>query len=237
MTHPLPQRISAVVFDVGNTLHHIDHAFIAATIEQHGFRASEHDVAVAEYRAKAAVDEQFRARAGGVDAGRRLSYFETILETLNVPSSAFESITSALHAEDQSQSLWRVMRPDTPDVLAELCRRGYRLAVVSNADGRVPAALAAGGIADHFATIVDSHLVGVEKPDARIFQIALDACAALPSEAIYIGDIYEIDIRGARNAGMTGVLLDPLGQYPPVDCLRIDALGRLLELLPSPETR
>jgi len=68
--YPIPERISAVIFDVGNTLHHIDHAFIAATIQQHGFHATEHDVAVAEYCAKAAVDEEFRARAGGIDADR-----------------------------------------------------------------------------------------------------------------------------------------------------------------------
>ncbi len=233
MTYPLPQRISAVVFDVGNTLHHIDHAYIAATIEQHGVPATEHQVAVAEYRAKAAVDEHFRASTGGVDAGRHVAYFETLLATLDVPENMFASITGALQAENQRRSLWRVMRPDTPDVLAELRRRGFTLAVVSNADGRVPTDLAAGGIAKHFTTIVDSHLVGVEKPDARIFQIALGACATPASHAIYIGDIYEIDILGARNAGMTGVLLDPLGRYAPVDCLRITTLSRLLELLPG----
>lgn len=229
---PLPQRISAVVFDVGNTLHHLDHAYIAATVEQHGFHAIAHAVAVAEYRAKAVVDEQFRARAGGVDAGRRLSYFETLLEALEVPRGVFASITEALYAEDQRRSLWRVMHPDTPDVLAALRRRGFTLAVVSNADGRVPAALAAGGIAEHFAAIVDSHLVGVEKPDARIFQIALEACGTPAPAALYVGDIFEIDIRGARNAEMTGVLLDPLGRYAPVDCPRIATLGELLDLLP-----
>lgn len=232
MKSQLLQRIAAVVFDVGNTLHHIDHAFIAATIRQHGLSITQHDVAVAEYSAKAAIDDLFRTRAGGVDAGRRLSYFETMLETLHVPREAFAAITAALHAENERQSLWRVMHPDTPDVLAELRRRGFTLAVVSNADGRVPAALAAGGIAEHFAAIVDSHLVGVEKPDARIFQIALEACNAPAFAALYVGDIYEIDIRGARNAGMTGVLLDPLDRYPPVDCLRIARLAQLLDLLP-----
>ena len=234
MTSPLPQRISAVVFDVGNTLHHLDHAYIAATIEQQGLHTTAHEVAMAEYRAKAVVDEQFRARAGGGDAGRRLSYFETLLEAAGVPRSAFASITEALHAEDQRRSLWRVMHPETPDVLAELRHRGFTLAVVSNADGRVPAALAAGGIAEHFAAIVDSHLVGVEKPEARIFQIALEACGTPPSAAVYVGDIYEIDIRGARNAGMSAVLLDPLGRYAPVDCPRIATLGQLLDLLPPP---
>ena len=131
------------------------------------------------------------------------------------------------------RSLWRVLHPDTPDVIAELRRRGFTLGVVSNADGRVPAALEASNLAPHFATIVDSHLVGVEKPDRRIFAIALDACKAQPAETLYIGDIYEIDIRGARSAGIEPILLDPLTLYGEVDCMRIETLSQLLDLLPG----
>jgi putative hydrolase of the HAD superfamily len=50
---------------------------------------------------------------------------------------------------------------------------------------------------------------------------------------VYVGDIYEIDVRGARNAGISPVLMDPLNRYGEVDCLRIDALERLLDLLPA----
>ncbi len=237
MTHQLPERVSTVLFDVGNTLHHLDHAFIADTITRHGHRVSGGDVARAEYSAKAAVDAQFRARQAGIDGSRRFSYFETLLGSLQVPSSAFEPIFAELHAEDARANLWRVMHPDTPGVLAELRRRGFTLGVVSNADGRVPAAMAASGIAEHFAAIIDSHLVGVEKPQAQIFQLALDGCGAQPSETVYVGDIYEIDVRGARNAGIAAVLLDPLGCYGEVDCPRIAALQELLDLLPRNASR
>ena len=74
-------------------------------------------------------------------------------------------------------------------------------------------------------------MVGVEKPDARIFHLALEACNAAAAEAIYVGDIYEVDVRGARNAGLTPVLLDPLGYRQTVDCARIASLAELLELL------
>ena len=121
--------------------------------------------------------------------------------------------------------------------MAELRRRGFTLGVVSNADGRVPAALAASGLADQFAIVVDSHLVGVEKPEAEIFHIALRACAAQPAQAVYVGDIYEIDVRGARNAGIAPVLLDPLDSYRQADCPRITDLGRLIDLLPATASR
>jgi HAD superfamily hydrolase (TIGR01549 family) len=123
------------------------------------------------------------------------------------------------------------MDPETPRLIADLRRRGYTLAVVSNADGRVAASLAASGIAGEFATIVDSHVVGVEKPAARIFEIALQACCAQAANTVYVGDIYEIDVRGARNAGISPVLLDPLDRYGEVDCPRITALRQLLGLL------
>ena len=223
--------LRAVLFDVGNTLHHVDHAWIAGCLERHGHAATAHDVRVAEYRAKAAVDTLFRAAAAGTDATRQVSYLDVVLDALAVPAAAQAPIAAALRTENERASLWRVQHDDTPTVLAALRARGLTLAVVSNADGRVPAALAHSGIAEHFAAIIDSHLVGVEKPDPRIFQLALDACGAAPDEALFIGDIYEIDVRGARNAGIDPVLIDPLGLYGEVDCPRISRLAELLDLL------
>jgi len=237
MADAWPARVSTVLFDVGNTLHHLDHAFIADAVSRRGLAVTAGAVAVAEYTAKAAVDARFRDRDGGSDAGddagRRLGYFETILSALQVGPHAWTDIIADLHAEDQQASLWRVMHATTPQVLRELRERGLTLGIVSNADGRVAASLAAKGTAEYFATVVDSHIVGVEKPDPRIFEIALEGCGASPAEAIFVGDIYEIDIRGARNAGIAPLLLDPLDRYaPPVDCRRIGALDELLDLLP-----
>ncbi len=232
MTGGIPASITTVLFDVGNTLHHLDHAFIAHTVTQHGHPVEPAAVALAEYAAKAAVDAQFRARRAGLDAARQLSYFGTILEALQVPPTAVEPILTDLYAENMRASLWRVMDPETPRLIADLRRRGYTLAVVSNADGRVAASLAASGIAGEVVTIVDSHVVGVEKPAARIFEIALQACCAQAANTVYVGDIYEIDVRGARNAGITPVLIDPLRRYGDVDCLRIAALGELVDWLP-----
>jgi HAD superfamily hydrolase (TIGR01549 family) len=232
VTAPLPESISTVIFDVGNTLHHLDHAFIADVICSTGHSVGALDVAMAEYQAKAAVDRLFRARSAGPDEARHVPYFETMLTALGVSSDSYEEIVDSLRAENDRRSLWRVMHPRTPHVLDELRRRGFTLAVISNADGRVPAALAASGIAGHFTVVIDSHLVGVEKPDPRIFMLALEACDAAAQDAVYVGDIYEIDVRGARSAGLAAVLLDPLGLYGEVDCPRVTALDHLLDLLP-----
>jgi putative hydrolase of the HAD superfamily len=222
----------AVLFDLGNTLHHLDHAWIADCITAHGHPTTARRVHEAEYLGKADVDRRFRARRDpGTDSSRHTDYVGIILEALGVPPDRRPAIAAALHEENQRHGLWRVMHDDTPAVLDALRARGLRLAVVSNADGRVAAALAASGLDHHFTAVVDSHLVGIEKPDPRIFQLALAACDVDPAEALFVGDIYEIDVVGARNAGMDAVLIDPLSLYGAVDCRRIAHLRELLELI------
>ena len=225
--------ISTVLFDVGNTLRHLDHAFVAAVITRHAQAVESLELARAEYLGKAAVDAEFRARRSGNDATRQRPYLDAIMDALGVAESARAMIDADLRAENTRDTLWRVMHDDTPAVLEALCARGYTLGVVSNADGRVAASLDECGIAPHFKVVIDSHVVGVEKPDPRIFRLALDACGARPEETIFIGDIYEIDIVGARSAGIRPFLLDPLSLYGAVDCERIASLSRLLELLPE----
>lgn len=225
--------VTTVLFDVGNTLRHLDHACIAEVISCHSHAVEAAHVTEMEHHGKAAVDAEFRARRIGNDTTRQQPYFDAILAALQVSDALRPAIIAALREEDARETIWRVVHDDTVEVLTTLAARGYTLGVVSNADGRVAAALAGCGLGAHFRVIVDSGVVGVEKPDARIFQLALEACGAEPQQTLYIGDIYEIDVQGARNAGITPLLLDPLGRYATADCDRIDRLSRLLDLLPA----
>jgi putative hydrolase of the HAD superfamily len=61
--------------------------------------------------------------------------------------------------------------------------------------------------------VVDSQVVGLEKPDPRIFAVALERMGLPPERTVYIGDLRSVDAAGARNAGMHFVLLDPFGDY------------------------
>jgi putative hydrolase of the HAD superfamily len=89
---------------------------------------------------------------------------------------------------------------------------------VSNADGTVGRLLAGAGLAGHLEFIVDSGAVGIEKPDPRIFALALERAGVPPADALYVGDLYPVDVVGARRAGIEPVLLDPLGRYGERDC-------------------
>src|SRR5439155_821366 len=66
--------------------------------------------------------------------------------------------------------------------------------------------------------VVDSGEVGVEKPNPRIFELALARAGVAAAEAAYIGDFYSIDVKGATAAGLRAVLLDPGGFWGARDC-------------------
>jgi putative hydrolase of the HAD superfamily len=114
-----------------------------------------------------------------------------------------------------------------PTVLEVLRERGLQLVVVSNANGRLRDALRRLTIDQYFHHILDSFEEGVEKPDPRLFQIALQKAGADASTTIHVGDLYEIDVVGARGAGIRGVLLDEGGLYTDADCPRVRSLGDL----------
>ena len=117
----------------------------------------------------------------------------------------------------------------TREALDRLRAAGLRLGVVSNSDGRVEEALVAAGLRDRFDVVLDSALVGVEKPDPAIFRAALDALGVAPAEALYVGDLYEVDVVGARAAGMPAALLGLVLPGAAPDCPRFDSLGALAD--------
>jgi len=227
---PFP-HVRVVLFDAGNTLIHLDYDFIAALLMERGHAVPPRELRRAEYVAKRWIDRTQEERRPGGDAARRIPYFKLILDEAGVPSDEVEAVVAELDRANLADCLWRVVAPDTEQALTTLRERGLRLGVVSNADGRVEADLHRRGLGAFFETIIDSSVVGVEKPNPRIFQKALAALGARPAESLYVGDLYSIDVKGARYASMDAVLLDPLERYDGVDCTRVRSLGELVEIL------
>ena len=118
--------------------------------------------------------------------------------------------------------------PDVLPTLRSLRRWGKTLAVVSNWDPALPTLLAEVGLAEFFAFILPSAEIGVEKPDGRIFSLALQRLGLEPQEVVHIGDSYEADVVGARAVGITPILLDreDKARYQDVICI-----GSLTELI------
>ena len=219
--------MKAIIFDAGNTLIWLDHDFIVELLREHGVEADAGRIIAAEYEAKRVLDDMVRAGRAGTDESRGQVYFREIFRQVGVPGDAFAPLAKRLWARHAEHNLWGGVRERTAETLEELRRRGLRLGVISNADGRVDALLEAVGLRPHFDFVIDSALVGMEKPDPRIFRMGLERLGVEPEEAVYVGDIYEIDVVGARAAGMTAVLVDPLGRWTELDCDRIAAIHEL----------
>lgn len=121
--------------------------------------------------------------------------------------------------------------PEVAEVLAELRRRNYRLGVVSNWDSRLLSICQTLGITPHMNFVLASAAVGVEKPDRRIFEMALARAGVPPHRAIHVGDDYEADVLGAQRAGIHALHLDRDGVGPSKNGA-IRSLQELLEILP-----
>ena len=117
---------------------------------------------------------------------------------------------------------------DTLPTLARLRADGYRLGIISNWEAWLPNLLDATGIALYFDTIVISGLCEIEKPDPRIFQLALEEGGYQPEDVVYVGDRPAHDVEPPLAVGITPILLERSGRYP--DCrapVRITSLNDL----------
>jgi putative hydrolase of the HAD superfamily len=127
------------------------------------------------------------------------------------------------------------------EALLALADGGYTLGIVSNATGVVAQELERYGICSvltagmaRVGVVIDSHIVGVEKPDPRIFGFALDALQVDPARCLYIGDTIRFDVRGARAAGLHPVHVNPFAHCQAADHAHISALTDLVtHLLPA----
>ena len=115
--------------------------------------------------------------------------------------------------------------------LAALRKRGLKLTVVSNANGRLKVLFDRLELSACVDCLLDYHDEGVEQPDPRYFEIALERSGARRDTTIHVGDLYHVDVIGARNAGLRAVLLDEAGLYPDADCPRVGSLTEFVNLI------
>jgi putative hydrolase of the HAD superfamily len=232
-------RLRAVLFDAGNTLVFLDYARLAHGVGSAlGLALNGEDLA-----AHAPAASQAMERTGGNDRHRAAVYLETLFLLGGVPPERMGEVRDCLARMHGEQHLWCAVRAGSAESLARLRAAGLRLGVVSNSDGRVAQALDAAGLRHYFDVIIDSARVGLEKPDPRIFLAALEALAVAPEEALYVGDLYEVDVLGAQAAGIPAILFDPPVGETMQTCPRTSSLPDLVNdllsgealLMPPPE--
>jgi HAD superfamily hydrolase (TIGR01549 family) len=121
---------------------------------------------------------------------------------------------------------------DVVTALDELKKRGLTLGLISNVDRDISATYDQLGLAKWLQLKITSQDVGFNKPRPEIFRAALNQAKVEPSEAIYVGDQYEIDVLGANRVGMRGILIDRHDFFGNVtDAIRISSFAEITEHL------
>lgn len=215
------------MFDAGNTLLFLDYARLAREVGE----ALRLPLTGPELAAGAPAATRAMESPRGPDRERARAYLETLFLRAGVPAARMEEVRAVLRRSHAERHLWCRIANDTHAALSRLRSAGLRLGVVSNSDGRVDSALAAAGIREYFDVIVDSAITGVEKPDPAIFRIALEALGVQPDHALYVGDLFDVDVLGARSAGIDAVLFEgDAGPLPP-GCIAVSSLGALADFV------
>lgn len=141
----------------------------------------------------------------------------------------------------------RHAQPDTKQVVDELCKRGYRLGILSNTitEREIPEWLEQDGLSQYFPTVVLSSIFGRRKPGPEIYWEAARRAGVDPAQSAYVADNPSRDVPGSRRAGfgMVIIMLEPsemgekdlTGENKPD--LVIHKLCELLDIFPARQCR
>jgi HAD superfamily hydrolase (TIGR01509 family) len=220
--------IDTLFLDAGGVLVHPSWTRVSRALAEAGVLVDAARLAAAEPHAMRVLDEA--AVIGATDDRKRgWMYFNLILDQVGVPlSEATDAALASLREYHQAHNLWEQVDADVVPALQALRERGLRLVVVSNANGRLRHLFDRLGLTQWFDAVLDSHEWGVEKPDPRLFHLALAESGAVAERTVHVGDLYHVDVAGARRAGLAGaVLYDVADLYPHADCPRVRRLDEI----------
>jgi len=227
VAHP---NFDAILFDAGGIFLLPDPTILGPLLVYHGGDPSVDAHRRAHYAGMAAKS------AAGAQEKFWHDYNEAYVRAVGVPEHDV-ALAALVLEQTRNAWTWRWAIPESVQALRALDVLGVPMGVVSNASGQIAEMLLRSevcqeGEGPHVAmrVVIDSHVVGIAKPDPRIFDFALAHFDGIERSRIaYVGDSVTMDVGGARAAGLHPILLDPYDDHPNADFERITSL---LELLP-----
>jgi putative hydrolase of the HAD superfamily len=223
---------AAVFFDAGETLVHPHPSFpelFAEVLGREGFTVDAAAVTekihvVSERFAVAARENELWTTSPERSRSFWHSVYEIFLRELGLPTG--DGLPNLLFHEFTDLSNYRLFE-DVAPVLERLSGVGLALGVVSNFEEWLERLLHALGVARYFGVRVISGIEGVEKPDPRIFRLALTRAGVRPEDSVYVGDNPVFDVEPAVALGMHAVLIDRRGRHPEATGTRITSMSEL----------
>jgi putative hydrolase of the HAD superfamily len=237
------KEVSAILLDAGGVLVFPRPSHVRPALRAAGLDPDLATLERAHYHAMAAQDIEAQPPAPGT---WWRNYMLTYAAACGASAIQAEQLATQIALRPRSGS-WAYAGLGVKDGLRSLAALGLPLGIVSNSDGSVEGDLRSEGICYGPAAagqeaqgvpmgiIVDSAVVGVAKPDPRIFGFALDALGVPAGDTVlHVGDSLRYDVAGALAAGLQPVHMDPHGLCPQPDGHpHVRSLSALAELVSS----
>jgi putative hydrolase of the HAD superfamily len=222
----------AVFFDAGETLVHPAPTFpelFASVVTREGYPRDPEDVIAASAVVTDRFSEAARDRELWTTSPERsrtfwLGVYERMLDALDL--AAADGLRDTLYGEFTDLRNYALF-DDVRVTLRDLSAAGLRLGIVSNFEAWLEDLLGVLEVRDAFPVRVISGLEGVEKPDPRIYELAMARAGVAAEDSVYVGDNPEFDVGPPSALGMFAVLIDRRGRHAGHDGIRITDLADL----------
>lgn len=223
--------------DVGFTLSVYDPVRICNLLQPLGVSVLPQKIQATQSTIRAELSHSswaFAPQGEGMQKGQ--AFFHRILTLAGAESESMGLEDAAVYLWDRhlEDNLWSQLIPGAVESLSILKNAGLQLAVISNAEGTIDALLQRLDLRDFFEFVLDSTVVGIAKPDPRIFRIALERLGLPENRTVMVGDSVAADVHGAWSAGIPAALIDPLNLHPTCLAPRFeDLLAFAKALIPA----
>ena len=222
--------VSFLWFDIGYTLLYMQRE----VTYQQALKEFGHHVALEDIeRAFHLTDKLFMREYPGIFLEPRKVFMPTYLGIMNYSLQLSLDVC-------QLDAVWEEIKQNTDpywlpfdgigEVLDELKRRSVGMGIISNWDWTARDVLTAAGLIGYFDPIVISAEVDCEKPNPRIFELALQKVGLPASQCLYIGDNYYDDALGSRKVGMPAVIINRFGKLGVEEIENCRMISRLSDL-------
>ena len=234
-----PRNIEAVFLDIGNTLR------ILLPDEEHQTRAKKRIVELLGTDADpiAFCDELnvrykvYRKWAFQNTVEASESDLWTKWLTPEFPAEKITPMALELTYEFRQSMGRRVVAEGGREVIIELYNRGYVLGIISNVitSREIPDWLVEDGLEKYFKSVALSSVLGIRKPDPRIYHYATDTAGVKSENSVYVGDNLNRDVVGTKEAGF-GMVIIIQDEREAVEKVTVQAepdivIHKLIELL------
>jgi putative hydrolase of the HAD superfamily len=222
----------AVFFDAGETLVHPHPSFpelLTLTLREEGLEV---DPALIREKLHVVSDRFARSAREGelwsTSPERSRKFWSSVYGGLlaEMGLAYGDGLADRLYSTFTDLSNYRLF-PDVERALERLLAARLRLGVISNFEEWLERLLESLDATRFFEVRIISGVEGMEKPDPRIFHLALDRLGVRADESVYVGDNPMFDIEPALEVGMFAVLLDRRGRFPDHPGVRITSLEDL----------